>query len=90
MERRIELKIYGDVQGVFYRVQACEFAKILGLVGYVKNESDGTVKIIAEGEEKGLKKIIEKCYTIPNARIEKIDVEWKEGNNEFSGFEIRY
>lgn len=90
MEKRVRLKIYGDVQGVFYRAQACEFAKNLGLVGYVKNEFDGTVKIIAEGDENVLKKLIKECYTIPSARIEKIDIEWEEAMGEFREFIILY
>lgn len=90
MGKRIELKIYGDVQGVFYRGQICEIAENLGLIGYVKNESDGTVKIIAEGEENVLKKLIEGCYTIPSARIEKIDINWKEAIGEFKKFSIKY
>ena len=58
MVKIIKLKIYGEVQGVFFRAQTCEIAKSLGLVGYVKNESDGTVRIIAEGEENVLKSFI--------------------------------
>ena len=90
MAKRIELKIYGDVQGVSFRVQVHEIAKSLGLVGYVKNEPDGTVKIIAEGGEKGLKTFIKKCYTLANVIVEKINVEWKEGKGEFGKFVIKY
>jgi len=106
MAKRIELKIYGEVQGVFFRAQAKKIADELGLTGYVENKSDNTVKIIAEGGEKELKNLIERCYnfkssesetkncsrrdTIPSAVIEKINVEWKEARGEFEGFEIKY
>src|SRR3989339_1405400 len=78
MAKRIELKIYGEVQGVFFRAQAKKIADELGLTGYVENKSDNTVKIIAEGGEKELKKLVKECYTIPSAKIEKINVEWEE------------
>lgn len=83
------MKIHGEVQGVFYRAQVCKIAKNLGLVGWVKNELDGSVKIVAEGEEDVLKNFIEKCYNIPNASVERIDTEWKEAKNEFSEFSIK-
>lgn len=86
----MELKIYGDVQGVSFRAQVYEIAKSLGLAGYVKNELDGTVKIIAEGDENALKKLVKECYNVINARIEKVDVEWKEGGGEYKNFEIKY
>jgi len=91
MIKRASLKIYGRVHGVFYRDSARRKAKKLGLVGWVRNEPDKTVKIIAEGEEKNLKKFIEWCYngTIL-ARVEKAEVEWEEAEGEFERFKIIY
>jgi acylphosphatase len=105
MKKKVELKVYGVVQGVFYRARACEIAKDLGLAGYVKNEPDGSVEIVAEGEENTLKSFIEKCYNIPgstkcstkfcntgipNAKVKKIDAEWGKAEGEYSDFEIKY
>lgn len=48
MNRRI--KVHGKVQGVFFRKYAQRKAMELGLVGWVKNEEDGTVSLEIEGE----------------------------------------
>ena len=59
MKKRTDLKIYGKVQGVFFRDTARIEAEKLGLTGFVRNTPDGTVEIVAEGEDKNLKKFIE-------------------------------
>lgn len=75
---------------MFFRAQAKKRADELGLVGWVRNEPDGMVQIVAEGREDELKKLIEWCYNVPSARVEKIDVEWGEATNEFKEFSIKY
>ena len=49
--RRVFIRVYGRVQGVFFRSCTQEKAEELGLTGWVKNEDEGTVVIVAEGEE---------------------------------------
>jgi len=58
MQKRIGLKIYGKVQGVFFRDSSQRRVKELNLSGWVRNEPDGTIQIVAEGEEKDLKEIV--------------------------------
>ena len=91
MDKRITLKIYGRVQRVFFRDSTRRKAKKLGLNGWVRNEKDGTVMIIAEGEEKGLKELINWCYNGSMlARVEKVEAEWNKASNEFRNFKIKY
>ncbi|MFX1410399.1 MAG: acylphosphatase, partial [Promethearchaeota archaeon] len=47
--KRIKIKVYGLVQGVFFRYTTRKVARNLGLAGYVKNMPDGSVLIEAEG-----------------------------------------
>jgi acylphosphatase len=61
----IHLHITGRVQGVFFRASAKEKADTLGITGWVKNCDDGSVEIVAEGEEKALKKFEEWCHKGP-------------------------
>ncbi|MBI4837002.1 MAG: acylphosphatase [Candidatus Portnoybacteria bacterium] len=90
MNKRINLKVYGDVQDVFYRIRTKKSADELGLTGWVRNEPDDTVTVAAEGEESKLKELIDWCYNITNVGVEKIDVGWQEATGKFDGFEIRY
>lgn len=91
MKKQMVLKIYGRVQMVFFRDSTRRFAKKLGLVGWVKNEDDGTVKVIAEGEEEDLKKLIDWCYNgSVLAKVDKIDIDWQEATGQFNQFEIKY
>jgi len=91
MIKRIELKVYGRVQMVLYRDSTRRQAKKLGLAGWVMNNSDGTVQVVAEGEEEDLKKLIKWCYNGPMlAKVEKIDIDWQEATGQFNKFEIKY
>lgn len=91
MLKRVEIKIYGRVQGVFYRDSARRVAKKLDITGWARNESDGTVLIAAEGEDENLKKFIKWCYNGSMlARVTKVDVKWGEASGEFNNFKILY
>ncbi len=91
MKRRAVIRVYGDVQGVGYRSWTARRAKRLGLTGFVRNEPDGSVLIIAEGEEEAISRLVEECKRGPLlARVERVDVEWQEYRGEFGDFEIGY
>ena len=57
-ETRIVIKVYGLVQGVFFRYTTRKIARKLGLSGYVKNMHDGSVLIDAEGPDDKLKELL--------------------------------
>jgi len=89
MSIRVHLRITGQVQGVFFRRSAKIEAEKLGIVGWVRNESDGSVEIMAQGEKKNVDKFIKWCKKGPPfARVEKIDVHWEKGLHEFGDFSI--
>ena len=90
MRKRINLKIYGKVQGVFFRDSSRAEAKELNLSGWARNETDGTVEIVAEGDDKDLNKFIEWCkYGPDHAEVEKVDVRWVKPTKELDGFIIK-
>mgnify|MGYP001619517122 CR=1 FL=1 len=83
--------VSGIVQGVFYRNHANQKARKLGITGFVKNEPDGRVLVVAEGKEEKLKELIEWTKRGPLlAKIEKIEVEWDKAKGEFIDFKILY
>lgn len=89
MLKKIHLLISGKVQGVFYRVKAKGKAEELKLTGWIKNNPDGKVEILAEGKESNLKELIKWCYDgSRNAVVEDIKVDWREGEGKFDQFEI--
>ena len=67
MNQKIQYKIVvkGRVQGVGYRYSALREAKLLGLCGIVKNQSDGSVYIEAEGPKEILDLFTEWCRKGP-------------------------
>jgi acylphosphatase len=73
MLKTVSIIVSGRVQGVFYRQSAKEKAVASGITGEVQNRPDGTVHIIATGEEKMLDQFILWCHTGP-ARASVTDV----------------
>lgn len=89
MKKRVEIIINGRVQGVFFRQKTKAEAEKLSLLGWVKNEDDGTVKIVAEGEREKIKKLIKWLRVGPRfARVDSTKISWQKAQNEFSQFEI--
>ena len=73
--KHLNIKIYGQVQGVFFRVTAKEKAEKLRIKGFARNEEDGAVYIEAEGEKDKLDKFLEWCKNGPDkAQVEKLEV----------------
>ena len=73
------LRIYGEVQGVFYRGWSVDVARGLGLDGWVRNCKDGTVEMLVHGAEAAVAQLIERCWQGPPAalvtRIDLADAE---------------
>lgn len=71
----LNIKIYGLVQGVFFRATAKQQADKLKIKGFAKNLPDGSVYIEAEGEENDLNYFIKWCRQGPSmAQVEKVEV----------------
>ena len=86
---RVRIKVYGRVQGVFFRANTKEKALELGLNGWVRNNEDSSVEILVEG--KRVKEFIEWCKEGTNfARVDKIETKEEKIEEKLSVFEIRY
>ena len=57
--------ISGRVQGVCYRAWTAEQAGRLGLSGWVRNRTDGTVEALFSGPDAEVNAMIEKCRRGP-------------------------
>jgi len=91
MMKKAYIKVFGRVQGVFYRYSAMNKATEFGLGGWVKNIQDGSVELMCEGDEKDIEKMIAWCnHGPPGAFVEKADVIWENYSGEFKKFKIKY
>lgn len=88
---RVHLKITGYVQGVFYRATTRETALRLGLKGWVRNRSDGSVEAVAEGDDASVDSFMEWCGKgPPGATVHGVEVKREKYAGEFTSFQIRY
>ena len=68
------LTLHGRVQGVFYRDWTVETARSLGLCGWVRNLSDGTVEAHVEGAHDAVERLIAAMHDgPPRAQVERIE-----------------
>lgn len=63
----VTLRVEGRVQGVGYRWWVVGEAQRLGLSGWARNRSDGSVEILAVGEPAAIAEIEEACASGPSA-----------------------
>lgn len=87
----IEIKITGRVQLVMYRDFAQRKARALKLVGFVKNNTDKTVTVVAQGEKNALRQFVEflkKGSFL--SRVDQVSVSPRLQTGVYSDFVIRY
>jgi len=76
MALQARLAISGRVQGVGYRDWAVATGQRLGLAGWVRNRTDGSVEALVVGDDAAVGKMIEACRRGPTlARVDSVDVE---------------
>jgi acylphosphatase len=91
MQKEIKCTITGRVQLVMFRDFAQRKARSLGLTGTVQNMSDGSVQVVAQGEESILVKyiaLLNKGSVL--SRVDTVTVTWQNPTSTFSDFEILY
>ena len=91
MTGRVQVRVTGRVQGVFFRQSARDQAERLGLSGWVRNLPDGSVEALFEGERPLVEQAVAWCRQgPPRARVDELVVMWLDGPAETGGFAIRY
>jgi acylphosphatase len=88
MTRR-RVVVHGFVQGVFFRDTVRRQAMQRGVAGWVRNNPDGTVEAVFEGEQAAVEQLVTLCHEGPRgARVDRVDVD-DEDPEGLSGFAIR-
>jgi acylphosphatase len=81
--------IHGHVQGVFFRDSVRRLALQQGVAGWARNNWDGTVEAVFEGEADAVERLVDFCRRGPRgAHVERIDVA-EEPPEGLSGFAVR-
>lgn len=76
---------------VMYRDFAVRKARDMGVVGEVENKDDGTVFLVAEGEEDELLMFVKELQRGSFlSHVEHVNVSWQEPTGAFTDFHIRY
>ncbi|TFG35056.1 carbamoyltransferase HypF [Candidatus Thorarchaeota archaeon] len=90
LKRKATINVTGIVQGVGFRPFVYRTARSLSLFGYVLNLGDAGVKIVVEGEEEDILKLVNKIkHDSPSiSRIDTLDIVWQKTKNAFRSFEI--
>jgi acylphosphatase len=89
-QRAISATVTGRVQGVGYRYAVIHMANELGLVGWVQNTPNGSVKTWAQGDELVLEQFVEYLQEGPrSAQVRSVDVFPVEPDESLQGFVVR-
>ena len=82
--------IRGRVQGVGFRYFTQRQAVELNLTGWVRNQPDGSVELLAKGEVSALERLLQRLEAGPiGSRVDKVDSQWLQVTEEFKGFKVR-
>ncbi len=88
---RVSATVTGLVQGVSFRWFVQRRAAELGLVGYVRNNPDGSVSFVAEGPRESLERLLDAARVGPSeAMVENVQSREETPTGEFHRFEIRF
>ncbi len=89
--RRLEAHVRGRVQGVSFRYYTRSQADRLDLTGWVRNEADGAVSVVAEGPETALRQLLAFLHRgPPAANVSQVETRWGSPTGDLPRFEIRW
>lgn len=89
MQLAVRVVYSGRVQGVGFRYQTKILSAHYDVQGYVRNQADGTVELLAEGEKAELDRFINSIAERLSENILEVDTQWRDTTGTFSRFEIR-
>ncbi|HEY6117300.1 MAG TPA: acylphosphatase [Candidatus Dormibacteraeota bacterium] len=88
---RLHAVVRGDVQGVGFRYFVQRRAHQFGLSGWVRNNDDGTVELVAEGSRDALEKLKQAVEDGPRAaRVDRVDADWSEATGTLGAFDLSW
>ncbi len=81
--------VHGFVQGVFFRDSVRRRALSSGVSGWIRNNRDGTLEAVLEGEPDAVERLVAFCHEGPRgARVDRVEIA-AEDSEGLRGFSIR-
>ena len=87
---RARVVFRGTVQGVGFRYSTMRVASGYGVTGYVRNESDGSVLLVAEGGRGEVEGFVAAVSERMAGYIRSADATWGEASGEFDEFGMSF
>lgn len=89
-DARLDVTVFGRVQGVGFRYFVLRRATELGLRGWVANQSGGSVRCVAEGPRDRLELLLERIRAGPvSATVERVSEAWMPATGTLGPFGLR-
>lgn len=86
---RLRAVVHGAVQGVGFRYFILRKGRELGLAGWVRNNDDGTVELVAEGPRPALEQLNQAAAQGPRmARVDGVDAAWSAAAGGLDAFDL--
>ena len=90
-ERRLHAVVHGEVQGVGFRYFVQRRARDLGLRGWVRNNDDGSVELVAEGSPRALDELERAIGEGPRmARVTRVEARRSEATGTLEAFDLSW
>ncbi|MDI6690267.1 MAG: acylphosphatase [Candidatus Bathyarchaeota archaeon] len=90
-QKAYDIKVFGKVQRIGYRRFILENAQELGLIGFVRNEADGSVTVFVQGEESLIEQFLKRIKEPPRPAIVKsLEAKPAEVNPDLKFFTIEF
>lgn len=89
-KRSVRANVHGRVQGVGFRYSTQQQARRLGLTGWVKNERDGTVTVVAEGPKAAVDEMVRWLHDGPGfASVAAVEVSDYDYEGKYPSFSVK-
>ncbi len=85
---RMEAVFRGRVQGVFFRATTERIAAGFPVTGWVRNEPDGSVRLVAEGPRETLQGFLDHVLAERREHVDDVEVTFTPARGDLAGFRI--
>lgn len=85
---RMEVVFRGRVQGVFFRATTQRIAADFPVAGWVRNEPDGSVRLVAEGRREAVQGLLDHVLAERREHVDEAEVTFGPARGDPAGFRI--